>query len=147
MDELAPIVEAFEYIDVEGGPLVSAEAELFLGNGQCMAIRAGGGIGTSLPACAPFTHYEVILDHDPPRFWIRFTEDGDRLVYEKVPRLHIAHHAVRHGGVVSMTMSRQRLPQQVHSVNVRLPITTLEELAALLTTITGQSVTADTLRW
>jgi hypothetical protein len=146
MHELAPIVEAFDYIDAEGSPAVSAEAELYLGNGQSMTIRAGGALPSSAPVVAPFTHYEVILDHDPPRFWKRFSEEGDLLVYDCVPRLHIAHHAVRHGGVVSLSMERQVLARKVHETPVQLPITTMEQLAELLSRITGRSVTTDALK-
>lgn len=145
MQELAPIVEAFDYIDAEGSPAVSAEAELYLGNGQCMTIRAGGALASSAPIVAPFTHYEVILDHEPARFWKRFSEDGDQLLYERVPRLHVAHHAVRHGGVVSSVMERHSVGLRVHSTPVQLPITTLEELAELLSSITGRWVTTDAL--
>lgn len=146
MHELAPIAAAFDYIDVEGGPLVAAEAELGLGNGQNMTIRAGGGATQASPPLAPFTHYEVILDHDPPRFWHQFAGDKDRLVYALVPRLLIAHHTVRHGGVKTMTTSRQLLPPKVQRTLIRLPITTMEELAVVLSDIAGRTVTPDALR-
>ena len=147
MDELEPITAAFDFIDAEGGTAIAAEVELFLGNGQCMTIKAGGSVSTALPLVAPFTHYEVVLDHDPPRFWHRFAGDKERLVYAKVPRLLIAHHAVRHGGVVKSTMIRTMQLSQVRRKAVKLPITTMEELAQVLSEIAERPVQADVLRW
>jgi hypothetical protein len=141
VDELDPIVAAFDYIDVVGGPLVTAEVELGLGNGQSMSIKAGGGASTSSPPGPPFSHYEVILDHDPPRFWHRYSED--QLVYSQVPRLHIAHHAIRRGGVVYTVASSKEV---IYRTPIRLPITTMEELAQVLAEIAGREVSPDALR-
>lgn len=93
------ILRIFQYLDLAGGERRTAVAHLALLNNQNMTLSAGGSGVQSSPARPPFQAYEVILDHDPPRFWRRFTED--ELLYAKVPKLLISHHIIRHGGLDS----------------------------------------------
>ena len=139
------LMEGFAYIDSRGGPVVIAEAEFALGNGVNMTVRAGGGAVTSSPSDPPFAAYEVMLDHDPARFWRRFTDD-DQLLYSNVPKMLVAHHAIRRGGVRSLSTSTS-FAQPGKRSPVTLPITTMEELAAVLSQITGHPVGREVLRW
>lgn len=145
-DDVARLLTAFQYIDEQGGPVVVARAELMLGNGEAMTISAGGGLVTASPPAAPFTHYEVILDHEPARFWRRFTDD-DRLLYSNVPQLLVSHHVIRHGGLISMSTEAQMIDLAPARPKVRLPIRTIDELAAALSDITGMQVSKDALIW
>ena len=140
------IDDVFGYIDRRGGPLVVAEVELGLANGNVMTVRAGGGAVTCSPLDPPFTHYEVWIDHDPPRFWQRFGEDTG-LTYSRVPRLLIIHQITRSGGVATMLPQTHFVAPAVHRTPVRLPITTLEELVDVLGSITGRPVDANVLKW
>ena len=145
-DDAARLETVFAYIDEHGGPVVTARAELGLGNGQSMTISAGGGTITSAPPAAPYTHYEVVLDHEPARFWRRFSDD-DRLLYANVPRLLVAHHALRHGGVVWAETSTEFVHPSQRKPRIAFPIKTVDELASVLSTLTGTHVDANVLRW
>lgn len=145
-DDITRLLSAFEFIDEQGGPLVVAHVELNLGNGESMTISAGGGLVTASPPAAPFTHYEVVLDHEPARFWRRFTDD-DRLLYSNVPQLLIAHHIIRHGGLITMTCSAAMVSLKPSKPKVAYPIRTVEELAQALSNITGMQVDKNVLTW
>jgi hypothetical protein len=92
------ILRIFAYLDLHGSQRATSEVQLGLANGQNMSVAAGGRGVKSSPLGAPYLMYEVALDHDPPRFWKRFTDDVG-LLYAFVPRLLICHHIVRHGGI------------------------------------------------
>ena len=92
------ILRIFKHLDVHGSERETAEAQLGLVNGQNMSIAAGGHRVNSSPDHPPFLMYEVTLDHDPPRFWSRYTDDVG-LLFAHVPRLLISHHIIRHGGI------------------------------------------------
>ena len=94
----------FAYLDAEGVGGKTASAELVLGSGDIVTIRAGGPGVHSGPSSSPFEDYEVLLDHEPCRFWARFT-DQVGMVYAHVPALLVAHHVLRHGGVAQMVCS------------------------------------------
>lgn len=140
------IAEVFEHLDSAGGPVVVAEAILSLGNGTEMTVRAGGLGDLSSPARPPFSSYEVFLDHDPARFWRRYTDD-DQLLYRHVPRMLVTHHVVRHGGIVGVEYSSSFIPAARSHPSVRLPITTVSELAGVLSDLIGRPVDAAALRW
>ena len=142
-DDIEDLLRAFDHIDAQAGPLTIARVEITLGNRETMSIAAGGGLVTASPPAAPFTHYEVILDHDPARFWRRFT-DGDQLLYSNVPQLLVSHHVIRHGGVHQMECTTSFAAPQPR---VKLPIRTIDELAQALTDITGVQVSKDVLTW
>jgi hypothetical protein len=92
------ILRIFAYLDLHGSQRATSEVQLGLANGQNMSIAAGGRGVKSAPLGAPFLLYEVALDHDPPRFWSKYTDDVG-LLYAFVPRLLICHHVIRHGGI------------------------------------------------
>jgi hypothetical protein len=92
------ILRIFKYLDLHGSQRATSEVQLGLVNGQNMSIAAGGRGVKSAPLGPPFLTYEVTLDHDPPRFWNKYTDDVG-LLYAFIPRLLISHHITRHGGI------------------------------------------------
>ena len=143
--EPVQIDDVFGYIDRRGGPLMVAEVELGLASGQHMTVRAGGGVVTSSPLDPPFTHYEVWLDHDAPRFWRKYS-DAEQLVFAGVPRLLVMHHITRSGGIVSAVTMTSFTPP-VQRTAVKLPITTMDELTKVLSDLAGRPVSANVLKW
>lgn len=111
----------FTYLDAEGVSGRTASAELVLGNSEIMTVRAGGPGVHSGPFCSPFTDYEVLLDHEPARFWTQYT-DAVGMVYAHVPRLLLAHHVIRHGGISQMsTWSRPAAARAFVDMHVEVP--------------------------
>jgi hypothetical protein len=90
--------QTFDWFDEVARDGKTAQAHMMLRKGQALSISAGGPGIHSWPASPPYEGYEVILDHDPPRFWTRYTDAGG-VVYANVPKLLITHHVVRHGGL------------------------------------------------
>ena len=81
------------------------------------------------------------MDHDPPRFWTKYS-DSDQLLYARVPKLLIAHHITRHGGIKAMECERtMRKKLKLFRVEMLLPET--EKVAALkaLSGVTGVRLT------
>jgi hypothetical protein len=92
---------AFAYLDLYGSPRRTAEAAIELNTGESMTVRAGGAGVRACPAgvCGPYTAYEVMLDHEPPRFWTRYGSDPNGIVFAQVPGLLITHYITRRGGI------------------------------------------------
>lgn len=97
---------AFDFIDGAGVGGATGEVNLRLGNMDMMTVRAGGSGVHSWPAEPCFQQYEVLLDHEPPRFWTRYT-DANGLLFTQVPKLLVTHHITRHGGIVEMECERK----------------------------------------
>lgn len=93
----------FIFLEMEGIDERTASAELVLGNGNIMTVRAGGPGIHSEPSCSPFVDYEVLLDHEPSRFWTRYSADDVSVLYAHVPWLLLAHHVTRRGGIVQLS--------------------------------------------
>ena len=102
----------FSFLDAKGGGNVTASAEIVLRNGQIMTIRAGGPGTHSRPSSPPFEAYEVLLDHDPPRFWRRYNAVGSCL-YDQVPGMLVTHHVIRRGGIEQMELSDNKVERAV----------------------------------
>lgn len=124
----------FDYLDQFGSQSVTATVEVVLRNGLIMTVKAGGPGTGSRPTFAPFEAYEVLTDHEPPRFWSKFSDDGaDWSVYHQVPRLLVAHHITRHGGVAELVVtadhSDTRAPRPARQVTVTMSLTVDEDYA------------------
>lgn len=98
--------QAFDFIDGAGINGGTGEVSLRLGNKDMMTVRAGGPGVHSWPAEPRFQQYEVLLDHEPPRFWTRYT-DVNGMLFSQVPKLLVTHHITRHGGIVEMECERK----------------------------------------
>lgn len=135
------LLRLFEHLDQHGIDGAIAEVELQLRNGQHMTVGAGGPGKHYAPALPPFASYEVILDHDAPRFWNRFTDDVG-LVFANVPRLLIAHHITRSGGVLeaSRTVRRPRATTPDQMVMVSVPGRLMAKVQRILRDIEGVEV-------
>lgn len=111
----------FIFLMTEGVDGRTASAELVLGNGNIMTVRAGGPGIHSEPSCSPFMDYEVLLDHETERFWTRYAADGLGSLYAHVPWVLLAHHIIRRGGIVQMaveTYQRSELWYLKHEILV-----------------------------
>lgn len=116
-------MSVFAWLDEHGGGPVTAEVELRLGNGALMTVLAGGPGVRSSPPGPPFSTYEVLVDHEPPRFWNRYTDDVGML-FAFVPRLLVAHHVIRHGGIDEASFRYSRRTEQVFlGLRMSLPAT------------------------
>lgn len=100
-DGVATLASIFSYIDLYGSRRRTAEVFIETVSGEHLTVRAGGVGVRSLPAGrpGPFEGYEVLVDHDPPRFWRRYSDESGGSLYAEVPRLLISHHIIRRGGI------------------------------------------------
>lgn len=116
---------------------LTISAHLLLGNGNQMTVRAGGAGVHSQPGCAPFSAYEVLLDHEPPRFWRRFG-DTVGIIYADVPPLLVAHYIIRRGGIQHLDLQKQRRDQTVvMNVAMTVPAAQIQAVWAALRAIKG----------
>lgn len=126
------ISRVFDYIDLEGTDGRTAEVSMMLVSGDLMTVRAGGHGIHSLPACAPFETYEVLIDHEAPRFWRKYT-DAAGILFAHVPRLLIAHHITRQGGIEWMDAEAVvRKPPASQVLNLRLKMAPEKEHDVLM---------------
>ena len=123
----------FTYLDQNGSETATAAVEVVLANRLIMTVKAGGPGTHSRPAFAPFEAYEVLIDHDPPRFWSKFNFEDDWSVYREVPRLLVAHHITRHGGIAEMVVTTDhadtRVPRTGRTVRMSVSLTVNEDNA------------------
>ena len=135
--QLAAVVSFLDDAGVRGK---TAEAQLVLGNEDLITVRAGGPGVRSWPAEAPYSTYEVVTSGEPPRFWHRYT-DSAQVVYAYVPRLLIAHHISRSGGIVDMELlAKRRQVQTVLSLKLMVADGADKALGAALRGIEGVRV-------
>lgn len=139
------IARVFDYIDLHGVDGKTAEVSLELVSGDFMTVRAGGP-GVRSGASAPFGTYEVLVDHDPPRFWHRYT-DSTGMVFAYVPRLLIAHHVSRHGAGIANMDAEVVTRTETAVLNIRLAIPPALEgtVLATLAAVTGVSLLGSNL--
>jgi hypothetical protein len=123
----------FSYLDHEGTDGKTASAEIVLTNGEIMTIRAGGANTHCYPAFPPYESYEVLMDHAPERFWRRYT-DSVGMLYADVPRLLVAHHITRHGGIEQITQNSRR---EHHVVLCKLSVFMPEEYEKMFRVLIG----------
>lgn len=107
----ATISEALDWLDENGTEGKTATAHLVLGNEDQITINAGGPGIHARPAVGPFESYEVLTSGEPPRFWHKYGDTGG-VVFARVPRLLIAHHVARSGGITDMTFEASRREEQ-----------------------------------
>ena len=119
----------FDFIDAKASPESIAEVEIRLGDGGMVTVRAGGPGKLHAPGRRPFTAYEVHIDHDVARFWSKYSQEEGTCVYAQVPRLLLAHHITRHGGIQNastavLQMDKNPLPRhsdtELASILVRM---------------------------
>ena len=123
----------FNYLDTEGVEGKTASAEIVLNNGEIMTIRAGGSGTHSWPASPPYESYEVLMDHPPERFWKRYT-DSAGMTYAQVPRLLVAHHITRHGGIAQIS---QRCKKEHRVVLCKVSVLMPEEYEKMFRVLIG----------
>lgn len=101
MDTGIQLSDVFAYLDFHGTQRRTAEVFLELDNAEHLTVRAGGAGVHSQPAGGPgpYACYEVLLDHEPARFWTKYGHEDGGTLYAAVPRLLVAHHIVRRGGI------------------------------------------------
>jgi hypothetical protein len=139
------VARIFDFIDIKGVEGRTAEVALRLNSGGYLTVL-GGGVGVlASPAAGPFTDYEVLMDHDPPRFWHRYEDDeelGSR--YAHVPALLIAHHIIRNGmGIEDMSpqVSRREVTATL-SVRLTCPPAMTAVVMSTLSALSGVNVLA-----
>lgn len=138
------IARVFDWIDIKGVDGLTAEVALRLNAGGYMTVRAGGVGVLSSPYAGPFTDYEVLMDHDPPRFWRRYEQDELGARYAHVPALLIAHHIIRTGtGIEEMSPEVSRR-EETSTLSVRLmcPSSMQTVVMSTLSALSGVSVLA-----
>jgi hypothetical protein len=101
------LARMFAHLDAKGVGGTTAVAAVDLCNRDVLTVRAGGPGIHSRPGAGPFDGFEVLLDHEPARFWDRFHEDEEGVLYADVPRLCLAHHIIRRGGIAALIMETQ----------------------------------------
>lgn len=114
MDSQELITAVFAFLE-KGSDTVMTEAELRLANEDYMTLQCGGPGNIARPATGS---YDVLIDHDPPRFWKRYG-DRDALVYSAVPSLLIRHHVTRHGGIAVV---RKRVVRTRHKSDLLIGV-------------------------
>jgi len=117
----------FDCLDAQASSEAVAEAHIKLGNQDLMTVRAGGSGTHCWPSRPPFESYEVLLDHDPARFWSKYT-DMAGMVYARVPRLLVTHHITRHGGA-SEVVCGTRPVRRTGMLNIKMKVTEQAEPA------------------
>ena len=110
----------YDYLDSAGTEKRAAQVHVEMGNHQCLTVSAGGSGLRSGPAFAPYSSYEVILDHEPARFWTKYT-DSAGMVYAHVPKLLLTHHITRHGGIDSIICELAR-PKARATMEMRIEV-------------------------
>ena len=125
----------FAHLDTFGVEGITATAELELHNGDILTVKAGGPGIRAWPSAAPFETFEVLLDHEPARFWSKYT-DSAGVLYAYVPKLLLAHHILRRGGIKEMLLDCQvRKAVSAMSIQITLPLgaetSVLQAIAAL----------------
>lgn len=135
------VLGIFDWVDATGTPDVVGEAELRLGDGRMMAVR-GGGEGTKCSAIAPYGTFEVLLDHEAPRFWRKYSDDDDiGALYAYVPRLLVAHTIIRAGGIAEASCRELEQPSRVTiQMMVRVPANAQDYLRTLIEGVAGAAL-------
>ena len=111
-----------------------------LGNTEQLTVRCGGPGTHSWPAAPPFESYEVLTAGDPPRFWQRYGDRGG-VVFARVPRLLVAHHITRSGGIVDIDLqSTQKVVRKTLTVRLAVEQGIAEKVEAALSAIAGVDV-------
>lgn len=121
----------FDFIDERASTTATASVDIKLTDGALMTVRAGGPGVLSAPGLPPFHAYEVNLDHNSARFWRRYGHQQGIDVYASVPRLLVAHHIIRHGGIDSVACEVEDWP-------VKRPPTELEKAMDELRALTAR---------
>jgi len=114
------LTDVFRYLDLHGSARCTAEVVIELDNTECLTVRAGGAGTLSLPAGGPgpYTCYEVLLDHEPARFWTKYGHEDSGVLYAAVPRLLVAHHVVRRGGIERVALETRELLTGTFTVSI-----------------------------
>ena len=135
------IAGVLDWVDRSGTNVLTAEATLQLHNGDLMSVRGGGpSVHAQAGQAHHFDSYEVDLDHEPARFWARYSENGS-IVYAYVPRLLVLHHVTRRGGVDYAEMAVRRLERTaVVSLSLQMPYDAQRLVRAALEGIPGVSI-------
>lgn len=135
------IAGVLDWVDRSGTDQLTAEAMLVLNNGALMSVRAGGmAVHAQAGSVHHFDSYEVDLDHEPARFWRKYSEDGS-IVYAYVPRLLVLHHVTRRGGVAHAETDVRRLERTaVVSLSLQMPYEAQRLVRAALEGIAGVSI-------
>lgn len=130
----------FDYLDSAGVNGRTAEAHLVLGNFDQMTVRCGGPGIHSWPAVPPFETFEVLTAGEPPRFWRRYGDTAG-VVFAGVPRLLVAHHITKSGGIQGVTLeSSVREVRKTLTVRMAVRPGIAESVEAALAAITGVDV-------
>lgn len=140
----ATFAEVVDWIDIQGVNGKTASAHLVLGNQDQVTVKAGGPGVLSGPA-SPFQTYEVLTCGEPPRFWRKYG-DSAGVTYARVPRLLIAHHVARSGGirdVLAETVVREE--QQMLRVKMMVNPARMKDLGAALSEMVGVTVISSRL--
>ena len=136
------IAEVFNFIDSQGVGGLTAEVALRLTSGAYLTVRGGGPGVLSSPSAGPFTDYEVMVDHDPPRFWSRYSQDELGSLFAHVPALLIAHHITRHGRGIEAAdpaLTRREVTATL-DLHLTLPAGMRESVLAAVSALSGVSV-------
>lgn len=137
----------YSYLDETGTKEQAAQVHVQMGNHQCITVAAGGSGKHSWPAFSPYQCYEVILDHEPARFWNKYT-DSAGLVYSCVPRLLVTHHIVRHGGAVNIVTEQcNRRACSISEMRIEVPNDEIELVEAFVGSLRDAKVMSSHALW
>lgn len=113
------LLRMLRFLQVKASDRTVAEVEALLANGHLICVRAGGISMVADPAGGDASTYEVLLDHDPPRFWIPYG-NGRQSLFTRVPRLLLCHLIIRSGGIASIGYTVRPAPEPLQ---VRMTLT------------------------
>ena len=103
------LMRMFVHLDTYANGSDTAVATASLSGARLLTVRAGGPGTLSGPLGGPFTHFEVLMDHEPPRFWTRYGHDVEGVLFACVPRLLISHYVISTGGIRHLEMAVRTL--------------------------------------
>jgi hypothetical protein len=136
------IARVLDFIDIKGVDGSTAQVNLRLNNDTYLSVKAGGPGVLASSASAPFTDYEVLTDHQTPRFWTRYAELEEGALFAHVPALLITHHIMRFGaGIASAEVSVYRNePVSALSLRLSCPPMMGQAVLAAVSAMAGVSV-------
>lgn len=98
MDPVIRLMRMFVHLDTYASGEDTAVANATLSGARMLTVRAGGSAAAG-PSGGPFTTFEVLMDHDPPRFWTRYERESQGCRFSFVPRLLVSHYVISTGGI------------------------------------------------
>ena len=146
MDRSVLVLRLFAFLQLKASGRIMAEVEVTLATGQSLMVRAGGFGTCAGPVGGDLTTFEVLMDHEPPKFWSKYG-DPRAIRFVHVPKLLLTHHITRSGGIKDITyISRSRPEPATLTMQVSAPAERRKVLETLLGSISGVNIDTITLQ-